>query len=175
MKTTKKQQKFRVSDRAYCKIISGVIDSMTGCRIDPFTFKQVVTAVSSYLKPEGKITGLGRKAKPIFERIRPDLDLAIRRATTARAAAARRRTNKEESTETAAEPSVQSAETIENTPDLRPKAPQQETPALWSACKKHSAPTPVRSAGRGVRSRICDTISCPAPALSADSQTIPKR
>ena len=91
MKATKKQNRYRVSDRAYCTIISNCIDSMTGCKIDPFTFKQVVTAVSSYLRPEGKITGLGRKAKPIFDRLLPDLDRAIRRATIARTAAARRK------------------------------------------------------------------------------------
>ena len=63
MKSTKKETVCRVSDRAYRIIISDVIDSMTGCKIDPFTFKQVVTAVRHYLKPEGKPTGLGRKPK----------------------------------------------------------------------------------------------------------------
>ena len=62
MKTTKKENPCRVSDRAYRTIISDVIDSMTGCKIDPFTFKQVVTAVRHYLT-DGKITGLGKKAK----------------------------------------------------------------------------------------------------------------
>ncbi len=106
MKTTKKQQKFRVSDRAYCKIISDVIDSMTGCRIDPFIFKQVVTAVSSYLKPEGKITGLCKKAKAIFDRLLPDLDLAIRRASTARAAAARRKVSSKKPADAVADESA---------------------------------------------------------------------
>ena len=91
MKSTKKESLCRVSDRAYRIIISDVIDSMTGCKIDPFTFKQVVTAVRHYLKPEGKPTGLGRKAKVIFDRLLPDLDRAIRRSATARAAAARRK------------------------------------------------------------------------------------
>ena len=91
MKSTKKETVCRVSDRAYRIIISDVIDSMTGCKIDPFTFKQVVTAVRHYLKPEGKPTGLGRKAKVIFDRLLPDLDRAIRRSETARAAGRRRR------------------------------------------------------------------------------------
>ncbi len=91
MKSTTKETSSRVSDRAYRIIISDVIDSMTGCKIDPFTFKQVVTAVRHYLKPEGKPTGLGKKAKVIFDRLLPDLDRAIRRSTTARAAAARRK------------------------------------------------------------------------------------
>ena len=91
MKSTKKESLCRVSDRAYRIIISDVIDSMTGCKIDPFTFKQVVTAVRHYLKPEGKPTGLGRKAKVIFDRLLPDLARAIRRSETARAAAARRK------------------------------------------------------------------------------------
>ena len=91
MKNTKNETTCRVSDRAYRIIISDVIDSMTGCKIDPFTFKQVVTAVRHYLKPEGKPTGLGRKAKVIFDRLLPDLDRAIRRSETARAAAARRK------------------------------------------------------------------------------------
>lgn len=63
MKSTKKENSCRVSDRAFRNIISDVIDSLTGCRIDPFTFKQVVTAVRSYLRPEGKMTGLGKKLK----------------------------------------------------------------------------------------------------------------
>ena len=109
MKTTKKQPKIRVSDRAYCVIISDVIDSLTGCRIDPFTFKQVVTAVSSYLKPEGKIIGLSKKAKMIFDRLLPDLDRAVLRSAKAKAAAARRKAAAKESvrteiTETIAQP-----------------------------------------------------------------------
>lgn len=109
MKTTKKQPRFRVSDRAYCVILSDVIDSLTGCRIDPFTFKQVVTAVSSYLKPEGKITGLSKKAKTIFDRLLPDLDRAVLRSAKAKAAAARRKAAAKESvrteiTETIAQP-----------------------------------------------------------------------
>ena len=91
MKNTKNETTCRVSDRAYRIIISDVIDSMTGCKIDPFTFKQVVTAVRHYLKPEGKPTGLGRKAKVMFDRLLPDLDRAIRRSETARAAARRRK------------------------------------------------------------------------------------
>ena len=117
MKATKKQNLYRVSDRAYCTIISNCIDSMTGCKIDPFTFKQVVTAVSSYLKPEGKITGLGRKAKVIFDRLLPDLDRAIRRATSARAAAARRKES----------PKPAEPETIEPTESAEPQT--TETPA----------------------------------------------
>ena len=100
MKSTKKETVCRVSDRAYRIIISDVIDSMTGCKIDPFTFKQVVTAVRHYLKPEGKPTGLGRKAKVIFDRLLPDLDRAIRRSETARAAAARRKEAAKKTTET---------------------------------------------------------------------------
>lgn len=122
MKTTNKQPDFRVSNRAYCSIISKVIDSMTGCRIDPFTFKQVVTAVSSYLKPEGKITGLSKKAKPIFERLLPELDRAIRRSATAREAAARRKA--------AAKPAAKSVGIESET------AAQSETPAGSKAGKK---------------------------------------
>ena len=96
MKTTKKEHLCRVSDRAYRTIISDVIDSMTGCKIDPFTFKQVVTAVRHYLT-DGKITGLGKKAKQIFERRLPELDRAIRRSSVARAAAARRKTVRDSS------------------------------------------------------------------------------
>ncbi len=108
MKSTKKETVCRVSDRAYRIIISDVIDSMTGCKIDPFTFKQVVTAVRHYLKPEGKPTGLGRKAKVIFDRLLPDLDRAIRRSETARAAAARRKEAAKKTTETeAAETEIQ--------------------------------------------------------------------
>jgi hypothetical protein len=90
---------------------------MTGCKIDPFTFKQVVTAVRHYLKPEGKPTGLGRKAKVIFDRLLPDLDRAIRRSETARAAARRRKeaakkiaeaeTKTETQAETGAESTIQ--------------------------------------------------------------------
>lgn len=94
MKSTKKENSCRVSDRAFRNIISDVIDSLTGCRIDPFTFKQVVTAVRSYLRPEGKMTGLGKKAKVIFDRLLPDIDRAVRRSTTARAVAARRKAAK---------------------------------------------------------------------------------
>ncbi len=121
MKNTKNETTCRVSDRAYRIIISDVIDSMTGCKIDPFTFKQVVTAVRHYLKPEGKPTGLGRKAKVIFDRLLPDLDRAIRRSETARAAARRRKeaakkiaeaevvieTNVETKAETGAESTIQ--------------------------------------------------------------------
>ena len=106
MKTTKKENLCRVSDRAYRTIISDVIDSMTGCKIDPFTFKQVVTAVRHYLKPEGKPTGLGRKAKVIFDRLLPDLDRAIRRSETARAAAARRKEAAKKTTETEIQPGL---------------------------------------------------------------------
>ena len=116
MKTTKKQNRYRVSDRAYCTIISKCIDSMTGCKIAPFPFKQVVPAVSSYLKPEGKITGLGRKAKVIFDRLLPDLDRAIRRSTIARAAAARRKES----------PKPAEPETIEPTESAEPQT--TETP-----------------------------------------------
>ena len=114
MKATKKQNRYRVSDRAYCTIISNCIDSMTGCKIDPFTFKQVVTAVSSYLRPEGKITGLGRKAKAIFDRLLPELDRAIRRSTIARAAAARRKESPKPAEPETPEP--QTAETPVTTP-----------------------------------------------------------
>ena len=128
MKTTKKQNRYRVSDRAYCTIISKCIDSMTGCKIDPFTFKQVVTAVSSYLRPEGKITGLGRKAKVIFDRLLPDLDRAIRRSTIARAAAARRKES----------PKPAEPETIE------PTEPQTtETPV--TAPESYASPLAARS------------------------------
>ncbi len=114
MKSTKKETVCRVSDRAYRIIISDVIDSMTGCKIDPFTFKQVVTAVRHYLKPEGKPTGLGRKAKVIFDRLLPDLDRAIRRSETARAAAARRKEAAKKTTETeAAETEVAETEVAE--------------------------------------------------------------
>ena len=110
MKNIKKETTCRVSDRAYRIIISDVIDSMTGCKIDPFTFKQVVTAVRHYLKPEGKPTGLGRKAKVIFDRLLPDLDRAIRRSETARAAAARRKEAAKKTAEAVAD-EIESAET----------------------------------------------------------------
>ena len=122
MKSTKKETVCRVSDRAYRIIISDVIDSMTGCKIDPFTFKQVVTAVRHYLKPEGKPTGLGRKAKVIFDRLLPDLDRAIRRSETARAAAARRKEAAKKTTETEAA-ETEAAETEVAETEIQPGLP----------------------------------------------------
>ncbi len=113
MKNTKNETTCRVSDRAYRIIISDVIDSMTGCKIDPFTFKQVVTAVRHYLKPEGKPTGLGRKAKVIFDRLLPDLDRAIRRSETARAAARRRKEAAKKIAEAEAEAEIKTETKVE--------------------------------------------------------------
>jgi hypothetical protein len=155
MKTTKKQNLYRVSDRAYRTIISDCIDSMTGCKIDPFTFKQVVTAVRNYLGPEGKITGLGRKAKPIFERLLPDLDRAIRRSSTARAAAARRNTAKK-SAETEIKEPVAEPET-----DARPKltagtasvATPRRDKAPAERCARSASTCAVSSVGKRADSR----------------------
>ncbi len=133
MKNTKNETTCRVSDRAYRIIISDVIDSMTGCKIDPFTFKQVVTAVRHYLKPEGKLTGLGRKAKVIFDRLLPDLDRAIRRSATARAAAARR---KETAKKIAEAETEAEAETISPRPTQRvaePKSGHQQQSVIAPA------------------------------------------
>ncbi len=152
MKTTNKQPDFRVSNRAYCSIISKVIDSMTGCRIDPFTFKQVVTAVSNYLKPEGRITGLCKKAKAIFDRLLPELDRSIHRSSTARAAAARRKAAKK--TEDS-EPQVHSEGTAE--PESVPGKTSEQTqnkPAASAA--QSTGTTTCRTKNRpAVSKRVC--------------------
>ena len=150
MKTTKKENLCRVSDRAFRTIISGVIDSLTGCCIDPFTFKQVLRAVKSYLMPEGEITGLGKKAKPIFERLLPELDRAIRRSATAREAAARRKA--------AAKPAAKSAGIESET------AAQSETPAGSKAGKKSKKQHAIYSFP-GVY-RHAEILSADAPSVA---------
>ena len=162
MKTTKKQNLYRVSDRAYRTIISDCIDSMTGCKIDPFTFKQVVTAVRNYLGPEGKITGLGRKAKPIFERLLPDLDRAIRRSSTARAAAARRTTAKKSAETEIKETVTEIKEPVaEPETDARPKltastasvATPRRDKAPAERCARSASTCAVSSVGKRADSR----------------------
>mgnify|MGYP006962101008 CR=1 FL=1 len=153
MKNITKENLCRVSDRAYRIIISDVIDSMTGCKIDPFTFKQVVTAVRHYLKPEGKPTGLGRKAKVIFDRLLPDLDRAIRRSATARAAAARRKeARKNTETEPAETTTVQPERTAkpESAPEPEHESENSPAPAASHPTAPHTR-TPRRPKNSGIR------------------------
>ena len=161
MKSTKKETVCRVSDRAYRIIISDVIDSMTGCKIDPFTFKQVVTAVRHYLKPEGKPTGLGRKAKVIFDRLLPDLDRAIRRSETARAAAARR---KEAAKKTAEAEAAEVAAVKEEKPEpaVKPERPDAGTqkPAPETGIR------PTRGASRRIGSAPRHSRKCTGSAIA---------
>lgn len=160
MKTTKKENPCRVSDRAYRTIISDVIDSMTGCKIDPFTFKQVVTAVRHYLT-DGKITGLGKKAKQIFERRLPELDLAIRRSATARAAAARRRTAKNTAGAEAPEP----VRTVEKINDAGESAPVH-----FNNAQETVTSSIIRATDSGVRaSKSSRRMVTRYPAISTDA------
>ena len=173
MKSTKKETVCRVSDRAYRIIISDVIDSMTGCKIDPFTFKQVVTAVRHYLKPEGKPTGLGRKAKVIFDRLLPDLDRAIRRSETARAAAARR---KEAAKKTAEAEAAEVAAVKEEKPEpaVKPERPDAGTqkPAPETGIRPtRGASRRIGSAPRHLRKCTGSAIA-PQPAPSPIPKTI---
>ena len=151
MKNIKKETTCRVSDRAYRIIISDVIDSMTGCKIDPFTFKQVVTAVRHYLKPEGKPTGLGRKAKVIFERLLPDLDRAIRRSETARAAGRRRR---EAAKKAALAAEAVGTEAVESAvqPQL-PAATPQRAPKTAGRPSPETIPEPIKTSPEKLHER----------------------
>lgn len=162
MKSTKKENPCRVSDRAFRNIISDVIDSLTGCRIDPFTFKQVVTAVRSYLRPEGEITGLGKKAKVIFDRLLPDIDRAVRRSATARSVAARRKAAKNDAGTAAAEP-VQTANQSETVGRPKPAKQQKKIysfPGIYSRAeiRPEDVHTPAPRSPKGLR--CPHTASC---------------
>ena len=96
--TTTKATPYLVSDRAFHRILTEVIERLTRENATPECFYAVITLVETYLK-EGEVDDeslckLPAKGYNIFLSVRDMIDKSIRRARSARTAAARRKEKK---------------------------------------------------------------------------------
>ena len=91
MKAIQKKSTCLVSDRAYRAIITNCINVMTEKNVSADIFMAVIMAVKEYLETGRLEHRPINRVRNIFDLFRADIDLAIRRATSARKAAATRR------------------------------------------------------------------------------------
>lgn len=98
MKTIQKKSACLVSDRAYRHILTDCINVMTQKGVAPDIFMAVIMAVKEYLET-GKLAHRPiNRIRNIFDLFRAEIDLAIRRAASARKAATTRRKKSEPET-----------------------------------------------------------------------------
>ena len=98
MNTIQKKSICQVSDRAYRLILTNCINVMTEKGVSSDIFTAVIMAVKEYLET-GKLAHRPiNRVRNILDLFRADIDLAIRRAASARKAATTRRKKSEPET-----------------------------------------------------------------------------
>ncbi|HBI58606.1 MAG: hypothetical protein OSJ46_06795 [Duncaniella sp.] len=98
MKAIQKKSTCQVSDRAYRIILTNCINVMTEKGVSADIFAAVIMAVKEYLETGQLAHRMIQRVRNIFDLFRADIDLAIRRAASARKAAMTRRKKSEPET-----------------------------------------------------------------------------
>ena len=140
MNTIQKKSICQVSDRAYRLILTNCINVMTEKGVSADIFAAVIMAVKEYLET-GKLAHRPiNRVRNILDLFRADIDLAIRRAASARKAATTRRKKSEPETVVVETPS----------PKKQKPAKRFYSVPVLGALKPGETPAPPRPS-KGIR------------------------
>lgn len=140
MKAIQKKSICLVSDRAYRLILTNCINVMTEKGVSADIFAAVIMAVKEYLETGQLAHRPINRVRNIFDLFRAEIDLAIRRAASARKAATTRRKKSEPETVAVETPSPKKQ---------KPAKRFYSSPVLY-ALKPGETPAPPRPS-KGIR------------------------